>query len=75
MTKKDFLAFLDENNIGKDTVLFDNNVNDGYCIRKVYFRWEVCFRERGKEFWCVGFPSEDDALEFLAKKILRYRNN
>mgnify|MGYP000534027783 CR=1 FL=1 len=48
MTRQEFVDQLIENGINPDIVLFDfdNNVRDGYCIRKNYFRWEVL---KGKE--------------------------
>ncbi len=48
MTRQEFVDQLIENGINPDIVLFDfdNNVRDGYCIRKNYFRWEVLERER-----------------------------
>lgn len=48
MTRQEFVDQLIENGINPDIVLFDfdNNVRDGYCIRKNYFRWEFW---KGKE--------------------------
>ncbi len=72
MTRQEFVDQLIENGINPDIVLFDfdNNVRDGYCIRKNYFRWEVLERERGTEFCRMGFPSESDALTYLLNKLL-----
>lgn len=72
MTRQEFVDQLIENGINPDIVLFDfdNNVRDGYYIRKNYFRWEVLERERGTEFCCMGFPSESDALTYLLNKLL-----
>ena len=41
MTRQEFVDQLIENGINPDIVLFDfdNNVRDGYCIRKNYFRF------------------------------------
>ena len=69
MTKKQFLVLLEENNIDENLVVFDDAIKEGYCVRKNYFRWEVFFRERGKEYESVGFPSESDALEYLYNKL------
>lgn len=69
MTKKQFLVLLEENNIDENLVVFDDTIKEGYCVRKNYFRWEVFFRERGKEYESVGFPSESDALEYLYNKL------
>ena len=69
VTKKQFLVLLEENNIDENLVVFDDTIKEGYCVRKNYFRWEVFFRERGKEYESVGFPSESDALEYLYNKL------
>lgn len=72
MTKNDFLELLKKHDIDVELVVFDDPVKDGYCIRKNYFRWEVFFRERGKEYDNVGFPSESDALKYLFDKLYGY---
>ena len=69
MTKNDFLELLKKHDIDVELVVFDDPVKDGYCIRKNYFRWEVFFRERGKEYECIGFPSESNALQYLFDKL------
>ena len=69
MTKKNFLEQLAKYGIDSKLVVFDDSINDGYCVRKNHFRWEVFFRERGKEYNCVGFPSESNALEYLFDKL------
>ena len=69
MIKTEFLELLDKHNINKNIVVFDDNITDGYCVRKNYYRWEVFFRERGKEYDCVGFPAESDALKYLFDKL------
>ena len=69
MTKMCFLELLKKNNIDTKLVVFDDSVKEGYCVRKNHFRWEVFFRERGKEYNCVGFPSESNALQYLFDKL------
>ena len=69
MIKTEFLELLDKHNINKNIVVFDDNITDGYCIRKNYYRWEVFFRERGKEYDLLGFSSESDALQYLFDKL------
>lgn len=69
MTRPDFLELLKEHNIDANRVVFDDSIKEGYCIRKNHFVWEVCFRERGKEYDCVGFPSESNALQYLFDKL------
>ena len=70
MTKAEFLEFLKKRNINENLVVFDDTLKEGYCIRKNYYRWEVFFRERGKEYDCVGFPSESAALQYLFDKLI-----
>ena len=69
MTKNEFIELLKKYNISENIVVFDDTLKDGYCVRKNYYRWEVLFRERGKEYDCVGFPSESDALQYLWDKL------
>ena len=69
MTKAEFLELLKKYNINENLVVFDDAIKEGYCVRKNYFRWEVFFRERGKEYDCVGFPSESNALQYLFDKL------
>lgn len=71
MTKSDFFNLLMHNNISSNIVHFENSVADGYYILKNYHCWEVFYRERGKDYDCLGFPSESDALEYLLKKIVK----
>ncbi len=70
MSRDEFLLALKEKGIDTSIVSFDDGFKDGYCVRKVYYRWEVFFRERGKEYEVVGFPCESNALEYLIEKIL-----
>ena len=69
MTKTEFLELLKKYNINENLVVFDDAIKEGYCVRNNYFRWEVFFRERGKEYDCVGFPSESNALQYLFDKL------
>ena len=69
MTKAEFLELLKKYNINENLVVFDDTLKEGYCVRKKYFRWEVFSRERGKEYDCVGFPSESNALQYLFDKL------
>lgn len=69
MTKTEFLDLLKKHNINEKLVVFDDDVKDGYCVRKNHYRWEVFFRERGKEYDCIGFPSESNALQYLFEKL------
>ena len=69
MTRTEFLELLREHNIDENLVVFDDPIREGYCIRKNYFRWEVFFRERGKEYEAMGYPSESDALIVLYEKL------
>ena len=69
MTKSEFMSFLDRYNISHNLVHFENSVEDGYYLLKNYHRFEVFFRERGKDYDSVGFPSESNALEYLLEKL------
>ena len=71
MTYNEFVDSLRENNVDTNLVNFENSVADGYYVLKNYHRWEVFYRERGKDYDCVGFPSESDALEYLLKKLVK----
>lgn len=71
MTYVEFVDMLRENKIDTSIVHFENSVADGYYVLKNYHRWEVFYRERGKDYDCIGFPSESDALEYLLKKLLK----
>ena len=71
MTKIEFLNMLMDNHISSGIVHFENSVADGYYVLKNYHRWEVFYRERGKDYYCIGFPSESDALIYLADKLMR----
>ena len=71
MTYVEFVDLLKENKIDTSIVHFKNSVADGYYVLKNYHRWEVFYRERGKDYDCIGFPSESDALEYLLKKLLK----
>ena len=71
MTKQQFIELLKISNRPTNIVNFENSVTDGYYVLKNYHRWEVFYRERGKDYDCVGFPSESDALEYLLKKLVK----
>ena len=71
MTYNEFVDLLRENNVDTNIVHFENSVADGYYVLKNYHRWEVFFRERGTDYACMGFPSESDALNYLADKLIR----
>jgi hypothetical protein len=69
MNRNEFIARLKENGIPPEIVFFDSSTNDGYNIRKNQLCWEVFSRERGKEYGCIGFPSESNALQYLYEKL------
>ena len=71
MTKKEFFEAIERKSISPDLVYFENSVADGYYVLKNYHRWEVFYRERGKDYDCVGFPSESNALEYLLEKLVK----
>ena len=65
------MELLKSNNRPTNIVNFENSVADGYYVLKNYHRWEVFYRERGKDYDCVGFPSESDALIYLLERLIR----
>ena len=69
MTRIEFLELCESKNIATNLIYFESSVADGYYVLKNYHRWEVFYRERGKDYDCVGFPSENDALEYLLRKL------
>ena len=71
MTRTEFLEQCRNYNISTNIIHFENSVADGYYVLKNYHRWEVFFRERGTDYECMGFPSESDALNYLAEKLIR----
>ena len=71
MTRIEFLQSLRENNIDESMVSFGPVFEEGYCVRHIWFRWEVFMRERGKDYDVMGFPSESDALQYLFEKLSR----
>lgn len=69
MTQNEFISLLKENDVDTNIIHFENSVADGYYVIKNYQRFEVFFRERGKDYDCIGFPSESDALKYLLGKF------
>ena len=69
MNRNEFIARLKENGIPPEIVSFDSSTNDGYNIRKNQLCWEVFSWEREKEYGCIGFPSESNALQYLYEKL------
>ena len=69
MTRTEFLEQCRNYNISTNIIHFENSVADGYYMLKNYHRWEVFYRERGKDYGCIGFSSESGALEYLLGKL------
>ena len=70
MTQTEFIKVITDNNISANLIHFQNTAEDGYYVLKNYHRWEVFFRERGKDYDCVGFPSESNALIYLSERLI-----
>ena len=70
MNRNEFISRLKENGIPQGIVSFDSSTSDGYNIRKNKLRWETFTRERGKEYDCIGFPSESDALQHMFDELV-----
>ena len=71
MTRTEFLELCENKNISPNLIHFKNAVADGYYVLKNHHRWEVFYRERGKDYNCIGFPSESDALLYLSERLVR----
>ena len=71
MTRQEFIEQLTRCGIDPNIVFFEPRVADGFGIRKNYFRWEAFFQERGKEYSCIGFPSESDALQYVLDALIK----
>lgn len=70
MNKDEFIERLKENGIDPEIVSFDSSTNEGYNIRRNRLGREIFIRERGKEYNCIGFPSESDALQYMFDKLV-----
>lgn len=72
MNKQEFLIKLSENDISLDNICFNDGVKDDvFCVRENYNRFEVFYRERGKEYDAKSFLTLSEALEYLLDKILK----
>ena len=71
MTRTEFFKLCKSNNVSTNLIHFENSVADGYYVLKNYHRFEVFYRERGKDYDRVGFPSESNALEYLLEKLIK----
>lgn len=69
MNREEFIERLKENGIPQGIVSFDSSTDEGHNIRKNKLRWETFIRERGKEYNCIGFPSESDALQHMLDEL------
>lgn len=70
MDRQEFIAALKSLDIDPSAIVFDSSVEDGYGIRKNYYRWEIYRREHGKEYFTRGFPSESEAYHALLYDII-----
>ena len=70
MNRNEFITRLKENGISPEIVSFDSSMDDGYNIRKNKLHWKTFIRERGKEYDCIGFPSESDALQHMLDELV-----
>ncbi len=75
MDRNDFLKQLEENGISPTIVSFDSSIHEGYNIRKNRVWWEIFLRERGREYNCMGFPSESDALQYMLEILVKLYGN
>ena len=70
MERSEFLESLRRLEIDPNIIVMDDSLRDGYCVRRNGCRWEVLVRERGVETDVLGFPSEGDALRYLAELLI-----
>ena len=72
MIREEFLQLLKTHGIDTDLVCFDNlaGKDDVIYVRKNHYWWEVSYIERGKEYDCIGFPNESEALKYVIHKVL-----
>lgn len=70
MNRNEFIARLKENGISPEIVSFDSSTKDGYHVRKNKLCWETFTRERGKEYDCIGFPSQSEALQHMLDELV-----
>lgn len=56
MNSAEFIELLKNNDVPINLVHFENSAADGYYVLKNHHRWEVFFRERGKDYNWVRFP-------------------
>ena len=71
MDKRSVIDLIHSLNVSEDILVLDGSLRDGYCVRRNGHRWEVLVRERGTESDVMGFPSEEDALRYLAEILMR----
>ena len=71
MDKDAFIDLIHLLNVSENILVLDGSQRDGYCVRRNGLHWEVLVRERGVESDVMGFPSEEDALRYLAEKLMR----
>ena len=57
--------------VKESVVVLDDSHRDGYFVRRNGLGWEVLVRERGTESDVMGFPTEGDALRYLADMLVR----
>ena len=65
MTRIEFLELCENKNIATNLIHFENSVTDGYYVLKNYHRWEVFYRERGKDYDCVGCISQLAEIAYM----------
>lgn len=73
MSRAEFFSMLRQEGIDPNMVAFNSSISAGYNIRKNSTRWEAFYREKGREYHCVDFGSESDALQFMYRMLV-YNN-
>ena len=72
MSRSELFSLLRKEGIAPDTVAFDSNISPGYNIRKISSCRDAFYRIHGREYDCIGFRSESDALQFMYGMLVAY---
>ena len=70
MSRSEFFTLLRQEGIDPNQVAFNDSISNGYNIRQNCKRWEAFYREKGREYHCVDFGSESDALQFMYRMLV-----
>ena len=70
MTEQQFYSELQAAGIDCTYVCFNNVIRDDvYSVREYYGQYEVCYRERGKEYKYQRYSSFSDIIQYLKSEM------